>query len=96
MRRGRLERLESGAFSKAPYGRVKRQERGGSGALQLHAVKAEARAAVPDRGGVTAHRVSIGAEAAAGGADQGDREAGSYEATHFGVRPLPFGSKAGG
>ena len=42
------------------------------------------------------HRVSIGPEASARGADEGDREAGSYEATHFRVRPLPFGGKAGG
>ncbi|KAI2506073.1 hypothetical protein MHU86_8394 [Fragilaria crotonensis] len=60
----------------------------GEGAHPLHAIEAEARSAVPDREGGTAHRVAVGAEAAARGANQGDREAGSYEATHFGIRPL--------
>ena len=91
IRWGRLERLEFGAISKAPWGLVMRQGERGRGGRRLHPVKAEACAAVPDRGGGTAHRVSIGAEAAAGGADQGDREVGSYEATHFEIRPLPFG-----
>ena len=68
----------------------------GEGAHRLHSIEAEARSAVPDRGGGSAHRVAIGAEAAAGGADQGDREARSYEATNFRVRSLPFGSEAGG
>ena len=68
----------------------------GDESWHLHAVEAEARSTVPYREGGSAHRVSIGAEASARGANQGDREARSYEATHFGVRSLPFGSKAGG
>ena len=67
----------------APSGVDIRQGEKSIGMHQLHSVKSEARAAIPHRVGGTSHRVPISPEAAARGANQGDREAGSYKATQF-------------
>jgi hypothetical protein len=62
----------------------------------LHPVEAQTRAGIPNRGVDSVDRVAISPETAARGANQGDRQAGANEATHFGIRSLPFGRQSGG
>ena len=62
----------------------------------LHPVEAQTRAGIPNRGVDSVDRVAISPETAARRANQGDRQAGANEATHFGIRSLPFGRQSGG